>query len=86
MASTSVHLPADLVAALDRLASERGVSRNSLIVESCRRMVAGLHTWPKGYLAGDYLLPEDLRELREGFDEFLGEIVSHRRSRQVAPL
>ncbi len=51
MASTSVHLPDDLVAALDRLAAERGVSRNRLIVESCRRLVAGRVEWPEGYLA-----------------------------------
>ena len=37
MPNTSGHLPQALLASLDRIAAERGTSRNRLIVESCQR-------------------------------------------------
>ena len=41
MPNTSVHLPEALLASLDRIAADRGTSRNRLIEESCQRAADG---------------------------------------------
>ncbi len=85
MATTSVHVPADLLEALDEAARERGVSRNRLIVEACRREVRRRREWPEGFFDDERLDPEDLAELRNAGDLADG-ILEARRSRREAPL
>lgn len=86
MATTSLHLPADLLAKLDQLASDRGISRNRLIVESCRRMLDSHRSqWPPGYLEGAHLDDEDRRVMAECAADFLDVIRQHRSSRSEAP-
>jgi hypothetical protein len=65
MASTSVHLPRDLVASLDALAARRRISRNRLILEACERLLQqDPGQWPQGFFANDDLPATDVRELR----------------------
>jgi hypothetical protein len=67
MASTSVHLPQDIVNRLDRLAQRLKTSRNSLIVQACTMLLeqdAG--DWPEGFFDNDHLSASEVRELHEG--------------------
>ncbi len=86
MASTSVHFPPALAEALDRIARERGVSRNRLIVEACRRVVRELDQWPPGYFSDEHLCAGDLEELERSARDFLAPVLSARRSREAPPL
>lgn len=86
MASTSVHLPAAIVEQLDRLAADRGTSRNRVILEACAEYIAQHRgAWPAGFFESD-LGPDDLRELRSGGTEMESAIVQSRRARAVPPL
>ncbi len=86
MASTSVHFPKGLLEELDQLATERGVSRNRLIVESCRLAVGSFGQWPEGFFSNDHLDDEDLAELSTSCGEFAKMIASSRRSRHASSL
>ena len=70
MPNTSVHLPPSLLASLDRIASERGTSRNRLIVESCQRVVEERTSWPPGLFSNDHLSEAELQLLRRSEKEF----------------
>lgn len=86
MASTSVHLPPALVMRLDRLAAERGTSRNRVIVAACEQMLdAARGEWPEGYFSPP-ARREDLKELRAGGREMEEAIVAARRQRAVPQL
>ena len=93
--NTSVHFPDDLLEALDRMAVRRGVSRNQVIVESCRRAVA---RWkkPEGkkpekkisreeFFSDRHLSRADLRLLRRGHGDFDRALARARRSRRNPP-
>ena len=86
MATTSVHFPKGLLEQLDRLAAERGVSRNRLIVESCQRTARSRSQWPDRFFANDHLTAEELAELREHANGFARAISAARRSRKKPPL
>lgn len=86
MASTSVHLPPVLVEQLDRLAAERGTSRNRMILLACEKLLAEHRgDWPSGFFES-VLRPEDLEELRSGGAEMEVAINAARRDREVPPL
>ena len=85
MPSTSVHFPDPLLANLDRIASERGVSRNRLIVDSCKRTVEERASWPEAFFSNDHLSTEDLKVLREDCQDFEPAILATRRSRTDPP-
>lgn len=85
MASTSVHLPDQLLHDLDRLAAERGSSRNRLIVESCLRLVEDQRRWPEGFFSNHHLSADDLAELQRGAAELDAAIAAGRRSRTAPP-
>lgn len=86
MASTSVHLPAGIVEQLDRLAAERGTSRNRIILEACEGLIAQRRgDWPAGFFESE-LGPEDLDELRSAGTEMESAILQSRRARPVPPL
>lgn len=91
--NTSVHFPDDLLEALDRMAARRGVSRNRVIVESCRSAVA---LWPGGkkperkisneeFFSDRHLSRADLRLLRRGHQQFDRALARSRRSRRTSP-
>ena len=83
MPNTSVHLPQALLSGLDRIAAERGTSRNRLIVESCRRVVEERSCWPAELFSNDHLSDAELQELRE--ENFLEAIENARQSRTRPP-
>ena len=86
MATTSVHLPPELLEALDRAAAESGLSRNRLIVESCRAALQRRQrAWPEGFFSNKGYPEEDLAELRSGEPDFLAGIFEGRRSRTRSP-
>ena len=81
MANTSIHLPESLLEELDRLAAERGMSRNRLIVESCQRLVEKRSCWPGELFSNDHLTEQELKELRQGERAFQEAIGVGRKSR-----
>lgn len=85
MPNTSVYFPQSVLTGLDRAAEERGISRNRLIVESCRRVVEERTCWPADLFSNDHLSEQDLQLLRDGEDAFLDDIASARRSRARSP-
>lgn len=85
MANASVHFPEGLLDELDRLAAERGVSRNRVIVDSCRQQLLSRRQWPDGFFSNTHLSPDELRELRGGADKFARGLASSRRSRRRPP-
>jgi hypothetical protein len=80
MPSTSVHFPEIVLSDLDRLATLTGQSRNRLIVESCRQLIAAHRVWPER-LFGVGLSPEDREELRRSAQEMEEAILTARVSR-----
>ena len=86
MASTSVHLPPDLLTRLDRLARETGVSRNKLIVRACEVYVDQARTeWPEDFFSDKRLSLRDRRELQNSFQDWLDQISASRRNRATPP-
>jgi hypothetical protein len=86
MASTSAYLPPSVVEGLDRIAAERGVSRNRVILEACERYLEEHGgEWPAGFFHAD-LSAEDLAELRAGGRELEDAIYAARRDRPVPSL
>jgi hypothetical protein len=85
MATTSIHIPEALLEALDQVARERGVSRNRIIVEACRRELSQRREWPPAFFDNDHLSPEELAELR-GADDFSQAILAGRRNRPGSPI
>jgi predicted transcriptional regulator len=86
MPNTSVHLPQSLLAGLDRIAAERGLSRNRLIVESCRRIVEERACWPAGLFSNDHLSEADMKELRRSEPDFREAVEGARKSRTRPPI
>lgn len=86
MPNTSVHFPEPLLASLDRIAGERGVSRNRVIVESCRRTAEERSRWPDGFFSNSHLSADELKVLEEDCADFERTIRAARRSRTNPPL
>lgn len=86
-----VDFPAAVLVGLDRVAAEKGIPRNRLIVEACRRMVESgrrtvAETRPSDdFFPDDHLSAADRRLLREGLREFDEALESARRSRARPP-
>ena len=84
MPNTSVHFPVGVLAGLDRVAAEKGISRNRLIVESCRRTVEEARP-PDEFFTDDHLSAADLQLLRGGRRDFDEALDDSRRSRARPP-
>jgi hypothetical protein len=83
--NTSVHFPEGLLAELDRLAEERGVTRNRVIVDSCRQTLRTNRQWPDGFFSNSHRTPAELRELQGGAEQFARTLAAARTSRRKAP-
>ena len=70
MPKTTVRFPESLLASLDRIATARGISRNRVIVESCRRTAEERRKWPPGFFSNDQLTADDIEALEEAGEEF----------------
>lgn len=85
MASTSVHLPRELIASLDALAARRKVSRNRLIAEACEKLVReDPGEWPEDFFVDEDLSASELRTLRAAGRE-LESVLRKRRNRRGSP-
>ncbi len=86
LASTSVHFPKGLLEALDRAASDVGVSRNRLVIEACRKLLEQRRRkWPPGFFDNSHLTASDLDALRDVGDAFTAAIEESRQSSTEAP-
>ncbi|RMH19100.1 MAG: hypothetical protein D6696_11530 [Acidobacteria bacterium] len=86
MPSTSVHFPDSLLAELNHLASEAGVSRNRLIVEACRETLRRRRRWPPGFFDDSRFRTMDLQDLRASATSFEQGLAAARRNRDDPPL
>ena len=86
MPSTSVHLPAELIEKLDRLAAARGTSRNRIIRRACEDLLAAQRgEWPDD-LFDSPLATADLQLLREAGRDMEDAIYASRSNRSGPPL
>jgi hypothetical protein len=85
VANTSVHFPEGMLDELDRLAEERGVSRNRVIVDSCRQALHSRRQWPDGFFSDAHRTSDELRELQEGAEAFARTLATDRRTRRRPP-
>jgi Ribbon-helix-helix protein, copG family len=82
--TTTVHLPTELLAALDALAARTNVSRDRLVIEACEHLIhCNRGTWPPGFLESTHLSTKDRRALAAA-----GQALerSMRRARRKRPL
>jgi hypothetical protein len=86
MPSTTVHINDEVLASIDRVAGERGVSRNRFIVEACKMALQKLSTdWPEGFFESHYS-KRDLGLLQEASLEMEESIRKLRRNRGSSDL
>ena len=86
MPTTTIHLPSELLRALDAVAARRKASRNRLVVEACRRLVEeDVGEWPVGFLAMTHLSQRDRLELAAAGKEMEQAIRVARRNRRGVP-
>src|SRR5262252_8818507 len=80
---TTVHIPAALLASVDRRAKALGISRNRLIVRALEQAVSARPGWTPEFL--ERLRDVD-RETSEGVDELLAAVKQARRSKEPSDL
>jgi len=79
--ATTVHLPADVLKALDKRARVLGVSRNKLIVNAIKRDLglAEANGWPPGFFESFGGMDD---ETKRTFDETMADVAKSRRSKK----
>ena len=86
MPTTTVHLPPELLRALDALAARTKASRNRLVIEACERLVqSNRGAWPPGFLEGAHLSRKDRKDLVVAGKALERSIMRARRSRRRDP-
>ena len=80
---TTVHIPADLLEALDRRAKVLGLSRNRLIVRAVEQMIRQRTGWAPEFL--ERLRAAD-EETGDAVDDLLEHVKNSRRSRPAPEL
>ncbi len=81
MPSTTVHLPESLLTGVDRIAKERGISRNRFIIQACQKAIENdAGRWPDNFFDSSLNI-DDTKLLREGTAEMEQAIYSKRKSR-----
>ncbi len=76
--ATSVHIPKDLLEAVDRRARALKISRNKLIIRALEREIEGAATWSPGFFEQ---LEETDEQLEADVDRLLDAVVGARRSK-----
>jgi hypothetical protein len=86
MATTTIHVPEELLADIDRAAEAAGISRNRFVIQACRdAMERHGGDWPAKFFQDD--LPASDKELiNEGTRDLEREIRAARRSRGAVAL
>ena len=86
MPTTTIHMPPQLLRALDAVAARRKGNRNRLVVEACQRLVEqDLGEWPAGFFEMTHLSQKDRRELEAAGREMERAILKAQRSRRKSP-
>jgi len=80
---TSVHIPPELLKAVDKRAKALGVSRNSLIVNALERDLGMQVGWPPGFFESLAVVDD---ELRATLDDTMAEVKAQRRSKRPVAL
>ena len=80
---TSVHLPAELLAAVDRRARALRISRNQLVVRALEREVTGGNDWSPGFFE---LLSNVTEETQQDVDQLLAQVRAARSSKPARRL
>jgi hypothetical protein len=80
---TSVHLPAELLEAVDKRARALRISRNQLVVRALEREVQGGNDWSPGFFE---LLTDATPELENDVDALLKHVRKARRSKPARQL
>jgi hypothetical protein len=80
---TSVHLPADLLEAVDKRARALQISRNQLVVRALEREVQGGNDWSPGFFER---LADVTPELESDVDALLKHVRKARRSKPARQL
>ena len=75
--ATTVHIPAPLLAAVQRRARQLGISRNRLVVRALEREVHERRDWSNGFL-------NDLRRVDPGTIQAVDEVLTHVRKRRLS--
>jgi len=76
--ATTVHIPAPLLASVDRRAKALGISRNRLVVRALEQVVAARAGWAPEFLTR---LRDVDRETSAAVDELLSAVTHARRSK-----
>ncbi len=79
--TVNMRLPEDLIEAVDRRATARGVTRSQLVTEAVQRMLEDRLAWSPGFLRA---IETPRRELQRAAEEMMASIRS-RRSRSGEP-
>jgi hypothetical protein len=86
MATTTVHIPDDLLVDVDRIAGATGVSRNRFVIDACRNAVGRYEgDWPDGFFQKDGS-SSDQELLAQATREMERDIRAARRNRGVTAL
>ena len=86
MPSTTVHLPDDLLAEIDRFVKREGISRNKFIIKACETALKrNAGKWPGDYFASGKS-DEDKLLLHEAVEEMKRAILRNRKSRSGSKL
>jgi hypothetical protein len=75
--ATTVHIPAPLLAAVQRRARQLGISRNRLVVRALEREVHERRDWSNGFL-------NDLRRVEPGTIQAVDEMLTQVRKRRLS--
>jgi metal-responsive CopG/Arc/MetJ family transcriptional regulator len=86
MPTTTVHLPTELLDALDALAARTNASRNRLVIEACQHLIhSNRGAWPPGFLEGTHLSAKDRRDLTAAGKTLERSVGRARRNRRGDP-
>ena len=81
--ATRVHLPKQLLTAVDRRARALGISRNQLVVRALEQELRGAADWSPGFFER---LSETDTDTAEAVDDLLRAVHAARRSKAARPL
>lgn len=86
MPSTTVHIPEAILAKIDAIVAEKGISRNRFIINACEESIKNdAGKWPGDFFE-ERLNDDELSLLAEGAAEMRDVIIEHRRNRKPAGL
>jgi hypothetical protein len=80
---TSVHLPGELLEAVDKRARALKISRNQLVIRALEREVQGGNDWSPGFFEA---LAQTSPELGKDVDDLLSHVRQARRSKPAREL